>query len=241
MPQNVPVFSFSENALRLRQFAYEQWCANGVGPTLLDVHQALGLSRREIQAGYKELQLGTICVVDQDSLNANLLKLQPFSAFPSQVKTFVDGEFHSFAGCAMESIAFSKMPPFAGKDVRVESYCACCFEPVSFVSREMEMRDLSHEGLRIHVSLSPYDWNNNDILRMCDSMNFAIDPDHAERFERQIGRRGVLFTIEQAENFVRSTADSRMHDEHWGVVPVIPSIIVDFAKALGVDTSPWET
>ena len=71
-------------------------------------------------------------------------------------------------------------------------------------------------------------------------IDFVIDPDHAERFEAQVARRGVLYTIEQAEQFVKTTADSRMHDYHWGVVPVIPSVIVDFAKALGVDTAAWE-
>ena len=31
MPQNVPVFQFSDNALKLRQFVYEHWCAHGRG------------------------------------------------------------------------------------------------------------------------------------------------------------------------------------------------------------------
>jgi len=29
MPQNVPEFRFSDDALRLRQFLYEHWCAHG--------------------------------------------------------------------------------------------------------------------------------------------------------------------------------------------------------------------
>lgn len=240
MPQNVPVFEWSDDALKLRQFAYEFWCEHGVGPTLLDVKDATGLSRRRAQQAYKQLQLGTICVVDQDSQNVNLLKLQPFSSYPSQVKAFVDGEFHSFAGCAMESVAFSKMPPFAGKEVRLESFCACCLEPVTLVSRELEVQSVDPEGALIHVGLSPYDWNNVDITRMCDSMNFVVDADHAERYELQAGRRGVVYTLDQATEFVRTTAEARMYDYHWGVVPVIPEIIIDYAAALGVDVAPWQ-
>lgn len=240
MPQNVPVFEFGENALRLRQFVYEFWCEHGVGPTLRDVNEALGLGRRAVQQAYKELHLGTICVVDQDSQNTNVLKFQPFSSFPSQVKAYVDGEFHSFAGCAMEAVAFSKMPPFDANVVRFESFCACCLEPVSMTSKSLEVVDVSHEGLLIHVGLSPYEWNNVDIIRMCDSMNFVIDADHAARYEAQAGRRGVLYTLDQATEFVRGTAEKRMYDYHWGVVPVIPEIIIDFASALGVDVSPWE-
>ena len=70
--------------------------------------------------GYKELQLGIICVVDQDSVNVNLLKFQPFSSFPSQVEVWIDGAFHSYAGCALESVAISKMPPFQGKDLTLQ-------------------------------------------------------------------------------------------------------------------------
>ena len=239
MPQNVPVFQFTDDALRLRQFAYEYWCEHGVGPTLRDVHEELGFTRRQALQAYKELQLGTICVVDTESLNGNLIKLQPFSAFPSQVKAFVDGEFHSFAGCAMESVAYPKMPPFSGKEVRFESFCACCMAPITVTAKDLDLLSADPHPPLIHVSLSPYEWNNVDITRMCDSMNFVLDAEHAERFERQVGRRGVLFTLDQAREFVRSTAENRMYDFHWGVVPVMPGIIVDFAGALGVDVSPW--
>ena len=240
MPQNVPVFQFSDDALALRQFVYEHWCSHGRGPTLLEVKEATGLGRRRAQQAYKELQLGTIVVVDQDSQNCNLLKCQPFSSFPSPVSVYVDDAFHSFAGCAMESIALSKMPPFAGKEVRFESFCACCQEPVTVTSKELAVQSVTPEGTLIHVGLSPYDWNNVDILRMCDSMNFVVDADHALAWEGQTCRRGVLFTLDQATQFVRSTAEHRMHDYHWGVVPVIPEIIIDFARALGVDVSAWE-
>ena len=66
MPQNVPAFEFSDAAKQLRQFVYEHWCANGRGPNLRAVHEGTGLDRRTIVQGYKELQLGIICVVDQD-------------------------------------------------------------------------------------------------------------------------------------------------------------------------------
>ena len=38
MAQNVPNFSFSENAIRVRQFLYEFWCANGNAPNLRQIH-----------------------------------------------------------------------------------------------------------------------------------------------------------------------------------------------------------
>lgn len=240
MPQNVPPFEWSEDALRLRQFVYEHWCEHGCGPNLRDVHNALGLSRRQIIQAYKQLQLGVICVVDEDTQNCNLIKFQPFSSFPSQVKAFLDGRFHSYVGCAMESMAFSRMPPFAGKEVRLESWCACCFEPISFTARDGEILTRSPTSFLIHVSSSPWDWGNVDIVAMCDTMNFVIDLEHAERYERQICRRGVTFTTEQALLFVSDTAKNRMWDYHWAPSRMVPGPIVKGITALGIDVGNWD-
>ena len=47
------------------------------------------------------------------------------------MKLYIHGQFNSYLGCAMEAMAASKMPPFKGIEVRIESYCACCLAPVS--------------------------------------------------------------------------------------------------------------
>ena len=77
---------------------------------------------------YKELQTGIVMVVDQDSPNCDILKIAAVLAFPSQVEMYIDDRFHSFIGCAHEAVAVSKMPHFAGKEVRLESYSACCLD-----------------------------------------------------------------------------------------------------------------
>lgn len=240
MTQNVPPFQFSEESLELRQFLYEHWCEHGRGPNLRTVHEATGLSRRQIIDCYKQLDLGTICVVDHETQNYNMLKIQPFSSFPSQVEVHIDGRFHSFAGCAMESIAISKMPPFADKEVRLESYCACCLEPVTVVTRNGELLSQQPESVRIHVSMSPHDWNEINIVSMCDSMNYVWDAAHAEAYEKQISRRGVLFTLEQARRFVADTGNNRMHRYDWPPVSVNPQRIINGIKMLGVDVGNWE-
>jgi len=239
MTQQVPEFQFGEDALKLRRFLYEYWCANGHGPNLRAVHEATGLARDAILTAYRQLDLGVICVVDHDSQNANLLKLQPFSSYPSQVEVYIDGRFHSYAGCAMESIAISKMPPFAGKDVRLESYCACCLAPVTIVARDGEILSRAPETVLIHVSASPRDWNKTNIVSMCDSMNFVADDEHALAYEKQIARRGVLFRLEQAQRFVADTAKNRMHNYEWPPARVIPEKIIAGIRALGVDVSNW--
>jgi hypothetical protein len=237
MPQNVPVFEFSDEAKAIRHFVYGFWCEHGHGPNLRAVREGTGLERRQIVQGYKELQLGIICVVDQDSVNCNVLKFQPFSSFPSQVEVWVDGGFHSYAGCALESVAISKMPPFAGKELTLRSYCACCLGGIDLTATDGVVT--APDGVLVHISTSPWDWNNDDIVHQCDSMNFVLGPDHAERFERIVSRRGVLLTIDQTAMFVKATGDSRMHDYDWPPATLDPRAVISGMKQLGVDVSPW--
>ena len=239
MTQQVAEFQFGEDALKLRQFIYQYWCDNGHGPNLRAAHEGTGLSREQILQAYRQLDLGIICVVDHDSQNCNLLKAQPFSSFPSQVEVHLDGRFHCYAGCAMESMAISKMPPFAGKEIRLESYCACCLAPVTIATRDGEILSRSPESVLIHVSASPWDWNKTNIVSMCDSMNFVADADHATAYEKKISRRGVLFRLDQAQRFVADTAKNRMHRYDWPPARVIPERIIAGIRALGVDVTNW--
>jgi Alkylmercury lyase len=240
MTQQVPEFQFSDEALRLRQFIYEYWAKHGHGPNLRAAHEGTGLGREDLLRTYRQLDLGVICVVDHDSQNCNLLKAQPFSSFPSQVEVHLDGRFHCYAGCAMESMAISKMPPFAGKEVRLESYCACCLSPVSITTRDGEVLTRDPDSVLIHVSLSPWDWNTTNITSMCDGMNFVRDAEHALTYEKKISRRGVLFRLDQAQKFVADTAKNRMVRYDWPPVRVVPEKIIAGIRALGVDVSNWE-
>lgn len=237
MPQNVPVFEFSDDAKRLRAFVYEHWCEHGRGPNLRTVHEGTGLDRRQIVQGYKELQLGIICVVHQDTQNVNLLKFQPFSSYPSQVEVWIDGTFHSYAGCALESVAISKMPPFAGRQLTLRSYCSCCLAPIELSATDGVVA--APDGVLVHISSSPWDWNNDDIVHQCDSMNFVLDAAHADRYERIVSRRGVLLTIEQTTQFVKATGDSRMWDHDWAPATLNPKAVVHGLKHLGADVSAW--
>jgi len=239
MPQNVPEFQFTDDALKVRQFLYEHWCAQGTAPNLRAMHEGTGLPRECIVEAYKQLDLGVMCNVDFDTQNMNILKAPPFSSYPSQAAVHLDGRFHCWAGCAMESLAISRMPPFAGKELRIEGYCACCLAPVTVRTQDDRTLGYAPDGLLIHVSLSPRDWNKTNIVSMCDAMNYVHDREHAARYERKIGRRGVVFTMEQARKFITGTATARMWQYERIPDYVRPQRIIDGIRALGVDVSGW--
>lgn len=239
MPQEVAPFEWSEEALTVRAFVYDHWCEHGVGPNLRRVAAGTGLDRRRIIQAYKQLQLGVACVVDQDSQNCNVLKFQPFSSYPSQVELWIDDRFHTYVGCAMEAVAVSQMPPFEGRDLRLESYCSCCLQAITIVARDGEWTSVTPAGALLHISLSPWDWGNVDIQAQCDAMNFVLDAAHAERYERTVSRRGALLTFEQARVLTDSTAQQRMRDPHWPPVTMAPKFIISALKHAGVDVSMW--
>ena len=239
MPQNVHAFQFTDDAKRVRQFIYEHWCAHGRGPNLRDAHEATGLARGRLIEVYRELDLGLSITIQQDTQNVSILKCQPFSSYPSQVAIYVGDRFHCWAGCAMESIAISRMPPFAGVEMRLESYCACCLDPISIVACDGALLSAAPASPLIHVSSSPRDWNAVDIVCMCDSMNFVVDAEHALAHEKAVCRRGVLFTLEQARRFVSGTGENRMHRYDWEPVALVPARVIAGVKALGVDVTNW--
>jgi hypothetical protein len=239
MPQNVPAFQFSDDAKRVRQVIYEHWCTHGRAPNLGAMHAATGLGRERLLEVYRELDLGLVVTLEPSTTQGAILKCQPFSSYPSQVAVHLDGRFHCWAGCAMESVAISRMPPFAGRALGLESYCACCLAPISLTGQDGRITAASPVRPLIHVSTSPREWNVASIVCMCDSMNYVLDAEHAERFERQTCRRGVLFTLEQAARFVASTGENRMHRYDWDPVPLIPSRVIAGVKAIGVDVTNW--
>ena len=179
MAQYVPPLVWSDRALRAAAFVLEFWGQHGRGPNLRQAHEGTGLSRRDLVQAYKELQTGIVLVADQDSPNCDILKIPPYSAFPSQIEMYVGDDFHSFIGCAHEAVAVSKMPAFVGVEVRLESYCACCMAPITLWSREFEITRVEPSEPLVHCAQPVWDWVHDDMKQMCDNTNFVLDAEHA--------------------------------------------------------------
>lgn len=241
MSQFVPEFEWTDDALRLRRFLFDFWFEKRRPPNLLDAHRALGLERRAIEAAYQLLELGRNCTVDQRTQNYNLLKAPPFASFPTLYPMFTDDEFHSFAGCAHEALGMSNAPQVRDVTLRCESCCACCFEPITIELRNFELLSCTPVEPVIHVTETPWEWLKVDMISMCDTTNFALDADHAERYERMQGRRGVLFTLAQAMEHIRFVAEARSWDYHWPPMTGnnMGGPMLERFASLGIDVSPY--
>ncbi|HEV8298019.1 MAG TPA: organomercurial lyase [Acidimicrobiales bacterium] len=239
MAQYVPGFTFTDESLQLRKFIFDFWADTGRAPNLRQMHEGTQLDRRAIVQALKLLQTGIVVVVDQDSPNCDILKAPPFSAFPSQVEMYIDDEFHSYIGCAHEAVAVSNMPHFAGKEVRLESYCACCLQPITLWSTSFELSRSEPPHPLVHIAVPMWDWVHDDMKYMCDNTNLVIDRDHAARYEQMIGRRGVFMTLDQVRQYVEPAVGIRGWDYHWPPQSMNPEAIIVRMRGLGVDLSPW--
>jgi hypothetical protein len=240
MAQYVPPVEWTDDALVLRKQIFDFWGETGRAPNLRQMHEGTGLSRRALVQALKLLQTGIVVVVDQDSPNCDILKAPPYSAFPSQVEMYVDDRFHSFIGCAHEAVAVSNMPAHHGTEVRLESYCACCLTPITMWSKSFEIQRTEPPDPLVHIAVPPWDWVHDDMKYMCDNTNLVLDPDHALRYERQIGRRGVLMTLDQVRRYIEPSVGIRGWDYHWPPLSMSPESIFERLRVLGVDLSAWD-
>ena len=74
---------------------------------------------------------------------------------------------------------------------------------------------------------------------MCDNTNLVVDAAHAENYEHQIGRRGVLMNLDQIKRYVEPSVGIRGWDYHWPPQSMNPEGIIERMKGLGVDLAPW--
>jgi hypothetical protein len=84
-----------------------------------------------------------------------------------------------------------------------------------------------------------WDWVHDDMKAMCDNVNLVLDREHGSRFDEQIGRRGVYFTLEQVRRYVEPAVGIRGWDYHWPSQSMDPERLIGVMQNLGIDLSPW--
>jgi len=233
--------TWSDEARSLLYFVYDFWAENRRPPNLADIHDAQGLRHRDVRRLYRELQRGFAVVAADDRLGLGLTKAPPFSATPTAVACYVDGDFISYVGCAAEALTVGCLPPFADRTLEVRTYCACCFAPIWMEIHQQEVVRITQGSLPVVSVLgSPWEWEEGvPSDRVCDAFHFVLDDDHAARFEVAVARRGVVLTVEQLAAFGSSAARGRAWDPDWPPIHMDGALVVARMAELGVDVTPW--
>jgi Alkylmercury lyase len=200
-----------------------------------------GLERGQLRRVLLDLQQGFAVTVAEDRLQLNLVKAPPYSAVPTPVSCFIDGEFHAYLGCAAEAFTIANLPMYSGKSLEIRSYCACCYEPISLEVEGISLMAQQPADICVAVVNSPWSWGPGiPCDRVCDSFHFVLGRTHASNFEEQIGRSGVVATTEQMQAVSRGTAMRRMHAPDWGPIRREPDAFIEVFRETGIDVSAWQ-
>jgi hypothetical protein len=94
----VPAFEFSDRAKQVRAFVFEFWCEHGAADAARghDAPSSIGVaSSRPTRSSNSDRHHRR-----REHAELQPAKAPPFSSYPSQVRAYIDDEFHSFVGAS---------------------------------------------------------------------------------------------------------------------------------------------
>jgi hypothetical protein len=80
----------------------------------------------------------------------------PFASLPTLYRISVNGSRHGYAQCGLESLAVSWL--FPGQEVRIDSLCPDCGEPIHISMRDGEPLSIEPDSVTAHINLPVSRW-----------------------------------------------------------------------------------
>jgi hypothetical protein len=231
---------WSPGATELINFIYVFWAENRRPPNYLDINRSLRLPPHRTRRLSRELEEGFALTSQDQLVGFSIDKAPPFSATPTTIAAFVDGQFLSYIGCPMEGFTAGGLPPLEDTVLTLRSFCACCFRPIELEMRGNELLSSSPSEPLVSVIRPPYAWEGGvSCTVVCDSFHYVLDADHAERFERRTARRGTTMTMSQAALFTADIAARRMRDPDFPQIRIEAEPVLAFFESIGIDVGVW--
>jgi hypothetical protein len=159
---------------RVRTFVYEHFLEHAVPPVVERLMTDLSLSRENVSEVLEGLDAARHLALVKGT--SRILMAWPFSAIATPFRVEVSGRRY-FANCAWDAIAFHAM---LRQDVRVESFCHHCAEPISLDLRGGHaVRSDPPEAL-VYLALPAARWWDDIITTCANTMVFFASPEHRD-------------------------------------------------------------
>jgi hypothetical protein len=161
-------------AADVRKFVLDHFLEHAAPPVVEQLMSAFSLSRDEAAQILRALEAARHMALVKGT--ERILMAFPFSAIATPFRTTVRGRTY-FANCAWDAIAFHAM---LGDEVRVDSFCHHCADPI-----EVEMRDgravrVQPEGALVYLAVPPSQWWDDIITTCSNTMVFFAAPEHRD-------------------------------------------------------------
>jgi len=137
------------------------YVARGVAPHYLEIAVRLGWEPERARTVLHEVvELGLpLWLHPGTDLVASFA---PFSSLPTLYRFSIDGVAHGYAQCGLEALAISWL--FPGSQIRVDSLCPDCGEPLSLSIRDGEMLSLDPPTTVAHINVPVAKWRGQHPL-----------------------------------------------------------------------------
>ena len=107
---------------------------------------------------------------------ARILMAFPFSAVATPFRVTTRGRSY-YANCAWDAIAFHAM---LGDDVRVDSYCHHCADPIHIELTNGRASVVDPPETLVYLALRPTEWWSDIITTCSNTMVFFASPEHRD-------------------------------------------------------------
>ena len=128
---------------------------DGVAPHYVEIAQALGWPTDRARSVLHEV-VGLGLPLWLHPGTDLIASFAPFSSLPTLYRISIDGASHGYAQCGLEALAVSSL--FPGREVRIDSLCPDCGEPLSIAMSGGELLSTSPDSVVAHINVPVSQW-----------------------------------------------------------------------------------
>jgi hypothetical protein len=161
-------------AARVRKFLFDHFLEQAAPPVAERLMTDFSLSRDEAADVLHSLEAARHIALVKGT--ERILMAFPFSAIATPFRVTVRGRTY-FANCAWDAIAFHAM---LGDEVRVESFCHHCADPIEVELRDGRATRVEPEEALVYLALPPTRWWDDIITTCSNTMVFFASPEHRD-------------------------------------------------------------
>jgi hypothetical protein len=160
---------------RVRLFIFERFLEQAAPPVAEQVMNEFSLSRSAATDVLRELEAARHIALVKGT--ARILMAFPFSAIATPFRVTANNRSY-FANCAWDAIAFHAM--LGGVDVRVDSFCHHCAQPIQVELRHGKTTLVDPPESLVYLALRPTEWWGDIITTCSNTMVFFASPEHRD-------------------------------------------------------------
>jgi hypothetical protein len=159
---------------RIRLFIFEHFLEHAAPPVAEEVVNEFSLSRSAATDILRDLEAARHIALVTGT--ARILMAFPFSAIATPFRVTTRGRSY-FANCAWDAIAFHAM---LGTDVRVDSFCHHCAQPIQVELRNGHTTLVDPPESLVYLALRPTEWWGDIITTCSNTMVFFASAEHRD-------------------------------------------------------------